>query len=331
MVLGFDSLYGNSLIKRNLASSFKNGKPAHAYLISGPKGSGKRTLAYITAAAFVCEKTEPPCGSCAHCVKAQKGLHPDIITVKAPEEKAQLPVAAIRGMCGDMYISPNEAEKKVYIIEDAEKMNTAAQNALLKNLEEPPAHCAVILVCGNTAALLPTILSRCVPLVTGPVSRDELKAFLSAKDCKENEIEKAIQISRGYIGAALEFLESGQNKDDKEFCEDLLYKLSGLNEYKAATASEALSSLKREEYIRRLALLASYSADIALIKAGPGKICLTNADRTRELTDLSKNFTVKTAAALTRLFNGNRTAAELNGNLTLLSTALICEGWEITH
>jgi len=103
---------------------------------------------------------------CIHCDKASRHIHPDIIEVKKLENKSIIGVDQIRELKQDVYVVPNDAMKKAYIVRDADSMNTNAQNAFLQILEEPPAHAVFILCTNNPAALLPTVRSRCVDLKT---------------------------------------------------------------------------------------------------------------------------------------------------------------------
>lgn len=137
-----------------------------AFLITGPRGAGKTALAGHLARALVCTGAQPPCGSCPACVKSAAGTHPDLIWV-APED-ATLKVDTIRALRSDAFILPNEGERKVYILDDAERMTQEAQDALLKILEEPPRFTVFVLVCYNEQSLLATILSRCTRLKLGP-------------------------------------------------------------------------------------------------------------------------------------------------------------------
>lgn len=141
---------------------------SHAYLISASAETGEAAAAAL-AQVLVCSAPVggKACGCCENCRKAQKGIHPDILTVgRLPDDKGKLRreiyVDQIRDIVADASILPNEAEKKVYIIREAGTMNPQAQNALLKILEEPPRFVAFILVADHAGALLETVRSRCV-------------------------------------------------------------------------------------------------------------------------------------------------------------------------
>ena len=171
-------LAGNAPLKRQLELETARRGLSHAYILSGPAGSGKRTLAGLLAAALVCDRRGGalPCLSCAGCRKAEGGIHPDIVRVG--DDGKDISVAQVRALRADAYIRPNEAERKVYILENAQTMNASAQNAMLKLLEEGPAYAAFLLLTDNAAALLPTVRSRCEHLPLSPVTQREAELWL---------------------------------------------------------------------------------------------------------------------------------------------------------
>ena len=169
-----DTLSGNAALKRQLSAQAQGRGLSHAYLISGPNGSGKRTLAALLSAAMVCTgKGEAPCGVCPGCKKALGGIHPDIIHVDFLEGKREILVEQVRQMRSDAWIRPNEGARKVYIIHSAQTMNPSAQNAILKLLEEGPAYAAFLLIANNPGGLLQTVRSRCEELALAPAEEPE--------------------------------------------------------------------------------------------------------------------------------------------------------------
>ena len=137
---------------------------SHAYLIAGPRGSGKRALADALAAAYVCTGAgEKPCGRCENCRKAREGIHPDIVVAG---ENAALSVDEVRALRRDAYIRPNEASRKVYLIPRAGEIDPRWQSALLKLLEDGPSYAAFLLLAEDAGTVLPTVRSRCTLLRT---------------------------------------------------------------------------------------------------------------------------------------------------------------------
>ncbi len=134
---------------------------SHAYLITGGGGDSRAVFAGRLAAAYLCEGDAPPCGRCRACRKVGKGSHPDLSRTAPPPDKAEITVEQIRSLRADAYVRPNEGRRKVYVIDPADAMNPAAQNALLKVLEEGPAYAAFLLVSDRPGKLLDTVRSRC--------------------------------------------------------------------------------------------------------------------------------------------------------------------------
>ena len=142
---------------------------SHAYMLVSPAGEKRNAAAQKLAASLLCGGDEPPCGECRDCRKALAGIHPDVIRVERQRDdkgkpRREIYVDQIRAVTADAVIAPNEAQRKVYILDDADCMNPQAQNALLKALEDPPGHACFILCTASADALLPTVRSRVVRL-----------------------------------------------------------------------------------------------------------------------------------------------------------------------
>ena len=199
----FGTFLGNEPLKQRLASVLANGKLHHSYLLCGPAGSGKHTLARLLCAAMECTAAEKPCLRCPQCHKVLHGTHPDIITVDDPDRKT-LPVKLIRDTCADLYVRPNEGAKKIYLIPRAQDLNPQGQNALLKCMEEPPAYGVFLLLTDNAERLLPTVRSRCVELWLQPLADAVLLPALRERfpQAEESALRSAAARSGGYLGQA---------------------------------------------------------------------------------------------------------------------------------
>lgn len=206
--MGFEALLGNETLKQRLTASFGSGKTSHCYLITGPIGSGKKTLVKLMAAALQCTSESKPCCRCPQCHKALNGTHPDVITVDVPE-RVTIPVDAVRDACSDLYIRPNEGRKKIYLFPRAQALNVQGQNALLKCIEEPPSYGVFIFLCEHADRMLPTIRSRCVELRLAPLNKELLRQKLreACPTAATQAIDAAILQSGGYLGRALELLQ----------------------------------------------------------------------------------------------------------------------------
>jgi DNA polymerase III subunit delta' len=138
------------------------GKLAHAYFFAGPPGVGKRLFALELARALLCEgaggKLEA-CDRCPACIQVAAGTHPDLFVACRPEEKVELPIEAVRELCGNFALKPARGRGKVAIIDDADDLSPAAANCFLKTLEEPPPRSVLLLIGTSPDLQLPTILS----------------------------------------------------------------------------------------------------------------------------------------------------------------------------
>lgn len=249
----FGGFLGNEPLKARLRASFDAGKTSHCYLISGPAGSGKRTLARLLSAALECEGGgQRPCLACRACRKVLSGAHPDVAVVDDPEKK-QVPVDCIRQARSDAFIRPNEGRRKIFVIPRAQDMNESAQNALLKILEEPPEYGVFLLLAENPDALLPTVRSRCAELHLAPLDQQTLLRAARARfpDRPEEELQAAAARSGGFLGQALASLGSSGAllPQTEQFAKvfagkdalGLLELLCSMERWKRAQAAEALT------------------------------------------------------------------------------------------
>ena len=206
--MSFDTLLGNDRLKQNLAESLAKSHISHFYLISGPRGSGKRTLAKLLASAILCQGRNKPCGVCDACRKLSTGNHPDFISVEDPEHK-NVAVKIVRRIREDVFIRPNESDHKIYLF--PQDLGVEGQNALLKILEEPPKYGVFLLLTDNPEKILPTVRSRCTELKLQALPRNVLQSYLSARfpEASGEDIAAAAMRSGGFLGQALELLESG--------------------------------------------------------------------------------------------------------------------------
>ena len=210
-----DFLHNEALLYR-IGEDIVHDRFSHAYIIEGAKGFGKHTLALQIAAALSCRDRDAiPCGHCADCEKIFGGYSPDVLYFAKDTDKKEFTIDKIRQIRDGLYIAPNELQKRVYIIEDAEAMNLAAQNAFLKILEEPPAYVVFLLLCSNTANLLETVKSRAPVLTLEPIPTDELCAFVKSKSAAARQLydrspDSFLQLMKsagGSIGEAIRLCE----------------------------------------------------------------------------------------------------------------------------
>ena len=209
--MGFEGLLGNERLKENLRRSLAKGHASHFYLLSGPTGSGKHTLAKLLSAALMCEGGSAPCLKCNACRKIMDDLHPDCITVTDPERKT-VPVKLVRQVRDDMFVRPNEGIRKIYIF--PQELGIEGQNALLKILEEPPSYGLFLLLTENSEKILPTVRSRCVELTLQPLESGLLETVLCREfpQADRQSIQAAISRSGGFLGQARDLLADGASE-----------------------------------------------------------------------------------------------------------------------
>lgn len=250
-------------------SSIKQNKLSHALLICGDKGIGKKFFATEIAKMLVCEGEESPCNECNACKKIQKQIHPDIVKIFPSGKSQTIGIKDIEPVKKSAYVKPNDADCKVFIIVNAEKMNRFAQNALLKMIEEPPSDCYFLLTCENSSALLPTVRSRVTEIRLSAAELDEVRAELKERffDVDNDKILKACEISYGNIGLAIELLE---NEDTEKIYDDVsLIARAACDKDRAKLCLLFLKyTTKKDEALRLVRLLKLVFRDVCAKKAG---------------------------------------------------------------
>jgi DNA polymerase-3 subunit delta' len=212
----FSSIIGHGRPVGILKRAIQNDAVAHAYLFSGEQGIGKRLTAYAFAAALNCQAAGPAggCGVCSSCRKAASGSHPDIHLLSP--DGAEIKIDQVRAAQSELSLKPFEGQKKVLIVDSAESMNDASQNAFLKTLEEPPGDALIVLISSMPQSFLPTIRSRCQELKFQPLPRPVLAQVLQEKRGLDGgDAWFVAALSRGSLGRALD-MDVQKEKTDRE-------------------------------------------------------------------------------------------------------------------
>ena len=202
MALKFSQIHGQPGVLGELSRSFQAGSVVHAFLIHGDEGCGKKTLAQTMSMALHCTgEGEKPCLECGPCRRMLMGVHPDHIEVAS--DSSVISVKMVRDLIDRLTEKPYEGGWRTVIIHDAEKMNEAAPNALLKTLEEPDGRTAFFLLTAHPEGLLATIRSRCRPVFMPRLSEEVIASELIGRGMSEGRARYAARLSQGVMGRAI--------------------------------------------------------------------------------------------------------------------------------
>lgn len=266
-MFSFSEIVGHEQIKEHMQAAIRDKKPFHAYLFQGEEGVGKEALARTFAAGLQCqsESADKPCKECVSCRQMESGNQPDVIWVT--REKASLGVDEIREqLCNTMDIKPFSSPYKIYLVPEAEKMTEAAQNALLKTIEEPPEYGIVILMTSNISALLPTIQSRCLTMEFRPLSTVVVESYVK-EHCQvpDYQARASAAFAQGNLGKAMRYAKS------EDFIERKDHIISLLRHVEQMDLSEMLAVIKdlgtRKDEVRDyIDLMVLWYRDVLLFK-----------------------------------------------------------------
>ncbi|MFW5992349.1 MAG: DNA polymerase III subunit delta', partial [Halanaerobiaceae bacterium] len=200
--MSFNNIVGQEAAVRILQDELKDGRVQHAYLFSGKRGVGKKALALeLTKAIFCSEKEIDSCDNCLACRKIIHSNHPDT-GIYSIEKGNFIKIDQIRKLQKDIAYKPYESGKKIYIIENADKMTTEAANSLLRTLEEPPGYAIIILLAEEVDRLLPTIISRCQQIQLKGIADNTIKQELIKEGIEEKQAALLTRLADGSLGIA---------------------------------------------------------------------------------------------------------------------------------
>lgn len=278
---------GNQALIARLSEDILSGRLAHAYIIEGKKGTGRHLLAKNIAKAIACENSAAdglpfPCDSCVACQKIEKQICPDVVMVSREKDKASVGVDTIRFLKADVYVVPNDLDVKIYVIEEADKMTDAAQNALLLTLEEPPSYAIFLLICEQADLLLETVRSRAPIIRTESLSAELVSEHLlkSAPDelasearylftSAPSDFSEIIAASGGSIGKAYSLLDPKKRASTLELrrrVRDFVSAVIAKKSFESVFDAVSDFSNKREELTVQLELVRLALRDLILLK-----------------------------------------------------------------
>ena len=316
----FRDIIGQEQIKEHLQSAIAAGKISHAYIINGEKASGKEFIARVFAMTLQCERGETePCGQCRSCRQALSDNQPDIIRI-IHEKPGTISVDDIRMQINnDIAVKPYSSPKKVYIVNEAEKMTIQAQNALLKTLEEPPEYAVILLLTSNADCLLPTILSRCILLNMKPVLDDMIKKYLMEQlKVPDYKAEVCAAFARGNVGKAKALATSEDFENVKTEAVSLLkyIKEMELNEIIAAIKKISEFKLEANDY---LDIMVIWYRDVLLFKATNDINHLVFREEIQALREAARRSSYEGIESVLEALEKakNRLSANVNFDLTM--------------
>ncbi len=287
---------GQPLAVRLLERALAEDRLASAYLFAGPDGVGKRRLAEALTAVLLCGRT-PACRTCPACHKLASGTHPDRIEVRVPEDKKEIPVSEIRALQLRMPYSPHEGQRRVVLVLDAENLSTAAANALLKTLEEPPARTHFVLTSSAPHSLLPTVRSRCQVVRFSPLGVQDLQTICLAAGATAEAASVAAALAHGSAAKALAAAAREELAAERARAEAFDRAASEGSLADSVAAAAELAADKGGGLARALELLQVFYRDTRLVREGVGGGRLELPDRGASVESRARTLSAQSILA----------------------------------
>lgn len=313
-------LIGHESILEPLRGLLKSSRLPTSFVMAGPAGSGKKTLARVLARAVQCESSRlnEDC-SCGPCRKVEDSIHPEVRWIGLDEEQYSIKIEEIHQLMNWASFKVMEGNKKVFILNRAERMTEEAANALLKTLEEPPADTLIFLLIGNSANLRQTLLSRCFKIKMRPLPLQTVRDLLvDESGWDPEEAVLAAKCSQGWLGRAIRFKDENFTETRKLFLEEILPN--------PVIGFERWSGKKRHEILRALRFLALLFRDIAIYRETKSADLLYQEHFGAEFERWSRRLDTEAILEMLNLIDETQTAIEDNVNpkiaLSRLSTAM---------
>ena len=288
----FEGLIGNEDIKSTLGNSIAKREFLHAYIIEGAQGTGKHTVATLASASIMCKSSS--CSSNNMCDMCRKILNGNCTDVRSFDA---FKVDDVRKIKSTLYESPTECDYKIYILNNAEKMNVKAQNALLISLEEPPENVVFFLLCTDSTVLLETIRSRAQTLRTKPLTSEQIKSYLKSKKIpvpNEDKLDEIILSSCGSLGYVLDMLDENRADSltkDREKAKDFATKLLS-NDSSTITLLASMFNWTRDKLKEIFSLSLVILRDLAVVKkVKTAPLCFFTSSK--EAISIASNYSIQ--------------------------------------
>ncbi len=310
------NIIGHDKIKKHIWESLEDNKMSHGYLFSGPSGIGKRLLSLEVSKTVFCKNSNTrACGECSSCHKFESLNHPDIMLI-IPDGNS-IKNKQVEDMQTYIKIKPNESDKKIVIIDDADKMTVSAQNRILKTLEEPPSYGMIFLISSKPHALLSTIKSRCQILDFGKIEDSLIEEYLVDNMNIDKDNAKLIsKFADGSLKVATSIVESEKFKVHREQSvklSDMLLKKELIKVY------DLLIEIgdQKEDIIEILDLLNIWFRDMMFFKSFNSVDMIFNLDYKDELIDQSRLLNHRNTLIYIEMIENTKKKIASNVNCTL--------------
>ena len=323
-------LSGHDWAVEMLKEHIRRDSVRHAYLICGPTGIGRRSLALRFAQALNCPNRKDsgdPCGKCKTCQQIERMQYTDLAVIQAEKEGGTLKVEQVRAIRQSLVLKPYQGKYRLALVLRFEEANASSANALLKTLEEAPEHVILILTAGSPEQLLPTIVSRCELLRLRPLKVEEVEACLKDHKADPATAKLLAHVSGGRPGYALRLMQDPKALDFRSKRLEELNDLIKANRVKRFAYAERLTERKREadeRFRETLQVWLSFWRDVLLCTSG-ADTPLVNIDHFEEIEALAKKLSLQEAR---QLVSGTEEAIEKlekNVNARLLAEVLLLD------
>jgi DNA polymerase-3 subunit delta' len=305
------------IIKAHLADSSFSG----SYIFSGPEGVGKKMVAKIIAQYLNCtQEPDRPCENCSSCLKIQKAAHPDLHIIQNGE--SQIKIEDIRDILRQANFRPYEGASKVFIIDNAHKLNSEAANSLLKVLEEPPKDVLIILITHKPQNIIKTVLSRCKVIKFAPMVRAELETVLFKNYALDKTAAHFLAYyAEGRLGLALRLKDTALLQEKNKIFDAFVLSAKPLD--------RNIMGQNKEQLQVCFNILASWFRDIYILKAGASDKEVIHLDRYSDLLKLIPRFSFKQLDDIMATLSESSLYLEKNINSKLLLHNLGAQLWKV--
>lgn len=314
--LEFPNIIGHEGVKSQINNSIKFGRASHAHIICGEDGIGKSLIAKCTAQSLLNKKEDRE--------------YADIIEYRGLLGKKSIGVGEVRVLAEEINKKPVEGDKKVIIIYGAQNMTSEAQNAFLKNIEEPPLGVYIILLCENLQDMLDTIKSRCQIHKLQRLSNEEMYRFINKyyPNVNKEQIKSILAFSDGIPGRALGFIEDASLKEIRDVSEDILLNLSRMNKDEILKYESFLMKYK-DQWKEVLTWFLSYIRDVIIYKETGKEELIINIDKFEKIKEISETFSYNKLNDIIEIIKNSKQKLSSNVNYALVFDYMLLRMQEV--